>query len=207
MRIRPLTLGALGVAVLGLLVGVGLGIRLLSRPDGADAVALDPGAGLRFQRAVAELLLRQGGLSSRQDPVIVSGSELTAFLSQHLVIRRMALRPVLVQVGPGWVRIVGRTSAGQLAGRGRVPVLLPGALADLEVWLGVRGHVQIAGGTARFVMDGASIGRQAVPPSWLWALVGQRPDDLLVWRLPSAVERVELGPGRIVVHTRRGARG
>lgn len=210
MRIRPLALGALGVAVVGIVVGVALGSRLLSRPEAADAAAAEPAAGLRFQRAVAEILLRQGGLSGRDDPVVISGAELSAFLSQHLVIRRMALRPVVVEVGPGWVRIVGRTWIGQLAGRGGVPGggagLFPGALADLEIWLGIRGHVQIDRGMARLVVDGATIGQQSVPPSWLWALLEQVPRDALVWRLPSVVERMELTSGRIVLYTRRASR-
>jgi hypothetical protein len=212
VRLGPIALGTLGVAaLLGVGAGVTLGTRLLGRPPAADdAPAPDLAAGLRFQGTVAQLLLRQGGLSSRDEPLVVSAPELSAFLSEHLVIRRLALRPVIVRVGPGWVQVVGRTEVGQLAAPGRLPAglapFLPGSLRGLEVWLGVRGHVLLDQGTARLVVEEASIGQQPVPQTWLWRLLGQPGGDALVWQLPKVVDRLELTPGRIVLHTRRAPR-
>lgn len=183
-----------------------LGSRLLSPPASARiGESADPGAGFRVQQTLAEVLLRQGGASRRVDPVVLEIAELNAFLSRHLESRRLGLRPVVVQAEEGRFEVAGRTSLRALlagsAGEGLTD-LLPGGLLDADVWLSVRGRLIVRDGEGQLVVEQARVGRQPVPPAWLWGLLGTDPREILHWRMPRVVERLEAQRGRVVIHTR-----
>jgi hypothetical protein len=74
------------------------------------------------------------------------------------------------------------------------------------VWITVRGSVAVSAGRAEFVAHTAAIGRQGVPLALFWKVVGGRP-RALIWRMPRVVERVEIQPGRLVIHTRLAVPG
>lgn len=180
--------------------------RLLSLPGAIPPTPVDPGAGLRFQHGVAELLLRQGGLSRRSEPVVFTGPEITAFLAQHVDPGRRVLWPSAVRIEAGWIEVTGRAPLGRLLQGGPIQPLgavLPSWLLDREVWVLARGRLGVRDGRGELLVDDVAIGRQRVPPGWLWRVLGVRGPDLLTWRLPRIVERVELEPGRLLVHTRR----
>jgi len=197
---------ALAAAVGAALVGIALGARLLGQPAAASAEPPDPGAGLRAQSRLAELLLRSGGLARHDQPVGLATAELNALLTRHVEARRLPLFPVLVRADAGILEVAGRTSLRQLGPgsslRGLASVL-PGALLDLDLWVAVEGRVEVRDGTGELVVERAAIGRQRVPPSWLWAVLGLDPREYLVWRMPRFVERVEVQPGRLLIYTRR----
>lgn len=197
----------LGTLVLVLGGALVLG-RALAWPEGAEALVPDPqaGAGLRAQSVLAQLFLREAGLSSRQDPLVLSAAEVNAFIRWHVEVRDAPVWPVRVQIDLDGVELGGATTLGRLGEAGLGSALariLPEAIRAHPVWIGVRGQVVLASaGQAEFRAHAATIGRQRVPVSVLWRAVGGRP-RALVWRMPRVVERVDIEPGRLLIHTRR----
>lgn len=205
--------GVLIPVLLALLAGVGGGlvlIRTLSGPADTGPPSIDPQAGLRVQSVVAQLLFREAGLSARQDPLVLTGAEVTAFLSEHVQVRDAPVWPVRVRIEPDGVEVGGATTLGQLitsavgSGLGR---LVPGSVGGYPVWIAARGTILVSpGGRAEFRAHAGTIGRQAVPLGLLWRVVGGRP-PALVWRMPRVVDRVDVEAGRLVIRTRRPGSG
>ena len=84
---------------------------------------------------------------------------------------------------------------------------MPGSVGGHPVWIAARGTIAVSsGGRAEFRAHAGTIGRQAVPLALLWRVVGGRP-PALVWRMPRVVDRVDIEPGRLVIHTRRPGSG
>lgn len=194
-------------AVLAALAGLVVGSRLLGQPDAAAAAVPDLAAGLRAQHGLAELLMRGGGVSSRADPIEITAGELNALLSRHVRARRLPLRPLVVRAEEGKLEIAGRTSLRQL-GPGSVlgwllPVL-PDGLVDIDLWVAVDGRLEVRPGEGEFVVERAAVGRQRVPPGWLWRFLDVDPRENLTWRMPRIVERVEVRRDRLLIYTRRG---
>jgi hypothetical protein len=186
--------------------------RALAIPDdtGAGSLVPDPQAGLRVQSVVAQLLLRESGLSPRQDSLALSDTEVNVFLAKHVEVRDPPVWPVRVQIHPDGVELGGVTNLGRLIEGGlgsSAAHLLPGPARDLPVWIAVRGQITVTpGGRAEFLAHTAVIGRERVPVAVLWRAVGGRP-PALVWRMPRVVDRVDLESGRLVIHTRRPGSG
>jgi hypothetical protein len=80
---------------------------------------------------------------------------------------------------------------------------LPDSLRQLEVWVSVEGRVVVRSGEVEFLVERAAVGRQPVPVEWLWRALDVNPREQLTWRLHRVVERVEVRPGHLLVHTRR----
>ncbi len=209
MRSRAFAFWLLALAVVVGLGAAALVARLTAAPDTPTILhPPDLSAGVRAQQHIAELFLRERGLSARTDPIVVPTPELNAFLARHVEGRRLVLRPLVVRAEDGWLEVAGRTSLRRTLARPghRGPLaLLPDSILDLEFWMAVRGHVEARGDYGELVLEGASIGRQPVPVAWLWPILGVSPSELLRWRMPRTVERLEVQPGRLVVHTRRRA--
>ena len=167
-------------------------------------------AGVRVQSVLAQLLLREAGLSSRQDPLILTAAEVTAFLREHVQVRDAPVWPVQVQMEPDGVELGGATTLGRLitsaAGSG-LGGLMPGSVGGHPVWIAARGTIVVSpGGRAEFRAHAGTIGGQAVPLALMWRVVGGRP-PALVWRMPRVVDRVDIEPGRLIIHTRRSGSG
>jgi hypothetical protein len=99
--------------------------------------------------------------------------------------------------------IHGRTTLGRVveeAGPPWLRRLAPGWLRDVPVWVVVRGRLEVAGGRARFVADAAAVGRQPISPTLVPRLLP--PELVAPWPLPQVVERVDIEPGRLIIHTR-----
>ena len=78
---------------------------------------------------------------------------------------------------------------------------MPGSVGEHPIWIAARGRIVVSpGGRAEFQTHAGTIGRQAVPLALLWRVVGGRP-PALVWRMPRVVDRVDIEPGRLVIHT------
>lgn len=196
-----MVLAAAGTAAGGVLAG-----RLLAEPESIGSLSRPGASGLGVQRGLAELLLRSGRVSARTEPIVIEDGDLNAFLARHFRARRLTFEPLYVRAGAGWLEVTGRTSARRVTASSGSTVwrILPGALLDLEVWLSARGRLTVVGGAAEVTIDRLVIGRQSVPPSWLWGLTGLDPRELLAWRIPPVVERIAIEPGRVVIHTRPG---
>jgi hypothetical protein len=204
--------GCRGLLVLGCVAAGAVGglllARVLAAPDEAGGPAPDPEAGVRVQSVLAQLLLREAGLSTRQDPLALTAAEVNAFLAD-VQIRDAPVWPVRVQIAADGVELSGVTTVGRLvpAALGSwAGAILPGSIGGQPVWVAVRGHVEVgSGGRAEFRAYSGVLGRQTIPVALLWRVLGGRP-SALVWRMPRVVERVESEPGRLVIHTRpRGA--
>jgi hypothetical protein len=199
---RPLVL-----AVVALVLAAAAGVvmaRLLAWPDEAGRLPPDPGGGRRFQSVLAQLLLRESGLSSRDDPLVLTTADVNAFLAGHVEVRDPPVWPVQVRVEADRVELGGATTVGRLLRRGTG--LPAGPLEDHPLWVEIAGEVTLSGSRAEFVARSATIGRQRVPVALLWRLVGGRP-PALTWRMPRVVERVGIEPGRVVIYTRRARAG
>jgi hypothetical protein len=201
----PLIVGL--VAVLAAAVaGATLSARLLGQPAAATVDRPDPEAGLRAQHRLAELVIRAGGLAGHDQPIPLTAAELNALLTRHVEARRLPLFPIVVRAGDGLLELSGRTSLRQLGPGSALHGLtttLPGALLDLELWVTVEGRLTVRPGEGELVVERAAIGRQPVPPRWVWAVLGVDPRNYLVWRTPRVVAGVEVQPGRLLIHTRR----
>lgn len=202
------------ILVLGaLLVGVGGGlvlVRTLAWPSEAGPPASDPRAGLHVQSVLAQLLLREAGLSSRQEPLVLTAPEVNAFLVAHVQVRDAPVWPVRVQLEGDGVELGGATTLARLitsaVGSGLAGVV-PGSVGERPIWIAARGQIVVSsGGRTEFQAHAGTIGRQSVPVALLWRVVGGRP-PALVWRMPRVVDRVDIEPGRLVIHTRRPGSG
>jgi hypothetical protein len=194
-------------AVAGILAGLALTLpvaRGLARPPGMeDATLGDPLARLQAQHVLVQLALREAGVVAGVDPLVLTPAEVNAFLAQ-LQIAHLPVRPLRVRLDRGSVQIGGPTPLGRLLERRGMPGVasaLPGPARDYPVWLTLRARVVVRPGQGELLPDGARVGRQAVPVSWLWSLLGSRP-GALTWSMPRVVERVEVTPEALVIHTR-----
>jgi hypothetical protein len=203
-RVRTFAVIAL-VVVIG---GVVIGSRLAAWPDGSDPIEPDPRAGQQVQHVLAQLFLREAGLSSREDPLVLSATEVNAFLTGHVVVRDPPVWPVHIRIHPDGVELGGVTTLGRLLASGLGPgvaSVLPAVVRSQPVWVAVRGGVAVLpGGQAEFRAHSATMGRQRVPVAALWRAVGGRP-QALTWRMPRVVNRVDLESGRLLIYTRRAA--
>jgi hypothetical protein len=201
-----LALVTLGVAAAGTWVTV----MALGWPDQARLAPPDPAAGRHFQGVLAQLLLRDTGLSTRQDPLALTVADVNAFLSGHVEVRNPPVWPVQVWIDGDGVGAGGVTTLGRLVSAGVSPRLaraLPLSVGDCPLWVAASGEIVVREGQAEFVARSAWIGRQPVPVAVLWRLLGGRP-SALTWRMARVVERVDVEPGRLLIHTRRpGPRG
>jgi hypothetical protein len=204
--VLTLALVLVGIAV----AGSWLAIMALGWPEQAYPASPDPQAARRFQSVLAQLVLREAGLSPRRDPLTLSAADVNAFLIGHVEVRDPPVWPVQVWIDVRGVGAGGVTTLGRLVTTGVNPGLggiLPTAVGDLPLWVGASGGIEVRGGRAEFVAHTAWIGRQRVPVALFWRLLGGRP-SALVWRMPRVVERVDTEPGRLLIHTRpAGARG
>src|SRR5262249_32931965 len=92
-----------GVLVAALVLG-GVSVTFLTRalawPDQADGPQPPPEAGLRVESVLAQVLMREAGLTARQDPLVLASEEVNAFLAGHVEVRDSPVWPVRVHIYP-----------------------------------------------------------------------------------------------------------
>lgn len=205
----PWTWILLSLATALAVVGAVVVNRVLGQPNPALASPPAGPASGGVPHVVAEVVMRGSGVSSRTEPIELTAGELNGFLARHIEARRLPFRPVVVEAREGRLEVAGRTSLGQLAGGGWAGwtiARLPPSVRGLDLWVSAEGRLDVRPGEAEFAVDRTALGRQPVPAGWLWALLQIDPREQLTWRLPRIVERIEVKPGRLVVHTRRPPR-
>src|SRR5262249_46662161 len=120
--------------------------RALAWPAQASPPPLPPDAGLRVESVLAQLFLREAGLSARQDPLVLAAEEVNAFLARHVEVRDAPVWPVRVQVYPEEVELGGPTTLGRLVEESTgatLAGLLPTSVAERPVWVAARGTVAV----------------------------------------------------------------
>jgi hypothetical protein len=193
-------------AILSILVGgtVGAGLRMLARPEliVAPTTAAD---GSRAQQKLFDL----GRPSKRGEAVVLSEAEVNALLSRHLVeARGVRLSTLHVKlVGGDRLVLNAQSPLRQLldeASAGAVADLLPASWQTRPVWLRVGARLRIETNSRRQLrmdVDEFAVGRQRLPVPLLRVVLDPAAVGLLQWPLPEYVGRVEIEPGRVIVHT------
>lgn len=200
-----------GAILIGFLLA-GMGALLFSSaifavPEGiaaADYTAQDARMG---QQKLAEIVLRERGLSRGRGPIVITQRELNGFLTHHLEESdRIPLNPLSVRLVPGNMEVQGRTTFAQLL-RGfplsLVADYLPRSSLGQPIWVTVRGRIKQDRSRASLEVLDFSLGNQPISPwllSWMLGWKGQR---LLQWQMPGSVERIVIEDGRAVITTRR----
>jgi len=204
VRLRP---GALVLVAAALLAGVAsafVASRVLDSPPGLDETPPSAVTRLRAHERLAQLALREARpAAGRGEPVVVTAAEVNALLATYLDPRTTGLTAVVLTLGAGRIGVNGRTSLGRVlaeSGPAWASRLLPRPLAELPVWVVGWGRLEAGAGRARFTLESAAVGRQPVSPALAAALLP--PELLAERRLPRMIDRVEVKPGRLVIHPR-----
>ena len=161
---------------------------------------------LRCQQKFAELLLREAGLSTRRDPVVITQRELNGFLARHLrESRGIPLSPLILRFERGAVAVEGGTTLRALL-RGfpwdYLVELLPAGTLDEKVWVSLKGTIRTGAGRAEVDLTDFALGKQTLHPFLLRWAVGSAGRELLSVSLPKSVEHIEVEEGRAVISTR-----
>ena len=204
---------ALGLALLVCLVGGAVwawnGVYAVPPQLTPSPAKPDPEA---LGRKLTEVALRSSGGSTRTEPVVLSEAEITSLVSDRLGDAELRLAPVAVRLLAERVAAQGRLPLGALLQDSPIAwvgSMLPRTALAAPIWLTLTSRVDVeppAGPRrprhAEARLLSTRIGRIPVP-GWLLALMlGPRGASLLRWQLPGAVDRLEVGEGRITVRTR-----
>ncbi|HET8578992.1 MAG TPA: hypothetical protein VFO18_17980 [Methylomirabilota bacterium] len=164
------------------------------------------------QNKLYEIVLRQSGRSSRQDPVVITDREVNAFLARHLKDGGLPMSPLAVRFSKGQLWLQGQTSLRHLfqaPGLAQLVPYLPARRLDEQVWITVRGQLSVepslGGSAARYGKVEVSefwMGRQPISPVILYVLMGPTGAGFLRWQVPSVVETIEIEDGQALIRTR-----
>jgi hypothetical protein len=178
-----------------------------------QAPAFSQSDGYRAQQKLYEVILREGGKSSRRDAIVLSERELNAFLSRHLLEAASLSfsRLSVLLLSDNSVEFRGRTELRNLL-KGFpfaqiAPYLPPGKL-DEPVWVKVRGRLRMERGAVRRDREYASLdvsefslGAQPMGVWLLQILLGGRGQNLFRWQVPEVVQAIAVEEGRLVIRT------
>jgi hypothetical protein len=206
----------LGLTLLAALVAapIWVGFRMLQDP-GVRVPPASASDAFRAQQKLYELGRRssRGGRSARTESTVLTETEITAFLSNHLAeAADLPLSGVVARLhGGGNAEILGRLPFRQLLSEEPLATVrdsLPGTWLDRLVWLRLRGDfmvepaAQTAGRRAlRFDVERFWIGNQRLPAVLLRILLHPSALRVLRWPVPEGVEAVIVEPGRLVIRT------
>jgi len=196
-----------GVLVAGILAGVLLSAAIFTNPVGTVLSTYTPQDGRAGQQKLAEILLRDRGLTRGKGPVIITQQELNGFLAHHfLESSRIPLKPLVVRLTPGIFEVQGQTTLGRLSTGFPFSLLadyLPRSYAERPIWVTVRGWIKQDRSRSSLEVLDFSLGTQWIPPRLLSWMLGSKGQRLLHWQTPGSVERIAIEEGRIVVTTRQ----
>jgi hypothetical protein len=175
----------------------------------SDLGKADPAA---LGRKLAEIGLRSSGRSTRTEPLVFSEAEVAALVSGHLTDAELRLALVAVRLRPDHVSAQGRLPLGavlQDSPMAWMGSIVPRRTLGTPIWLTLTGLVEVEAPTgprrprhAEARLLTARLGRIPVPSWLLPVMLGPRGASLLRWQVPGAVDRLEVGEGRITVRTR-----
>lgn len=198
------------VAVLGVLFLSG---NILDAPETTPSGKFGRSDGYSAQQKLYEIVLRQTDRSTRRDPIVLSETEVNAFLANHLAeAADLPLKPISVKFTGGLMEVQGQTALRNLLQGPPLPQLMPyvpQAKLDHPVWVTVRGRVKIeigpAGATRNYgkveLVD-FSLGKQPLGTWLLSLMLGSTGSRLLRWQVPGVVQEVQIDDGRIIIRTR-----
>jgi hypothetical protein len=199
----------IGVAAFGFIFLSG---NIMDLPDTPPSATIKRADGHSAQQKLFELMRRDGGHSTRSDPVVFSEAEANAFLANHLVeVADLPVQPLILKFGPGNLEIQGQTKVRNLflgTPLARTLQYLPETTLERPLWLTMRGRVTleegVTGGRRRYgrvQVTEFMIGKQPLG-TWLVSLIlGSRGAPLLRWQVPAVVSEIAVEPGRLVVRT------
>lgn len=209
--------GCLALTVVVVVIAVAaLGIVFLSgnitHPPDVQPTRYSRADGHAAQQKLYELVLRQTGRSSRQDPVVITEPEANAFLANHLEASDLPLNPLIVRFSNGQIEVQGQTPLRHLLQGPPFAQLLPyvsDARLDRPLWVTVKGRIAVEGrGTegsrsyGRVDLTEFALGRQELG-TWLVSfMLGPTAKRLLRWQVPSVVREVQIQDGKAIVVTR-----
>ena len=165
-----------------------------------------------LSRKLAEIGLRSSGRSTRTEPLVLGEAEVASLVSGQLDDVDLRLALVAVRLRPDRVSAQGHLPLGAflqdspMAWMGSV---VPRSALGTPIWLTVTGLVEVdppsgarrpRHAEARLLT--ARLGRIPVPSWLLPVMLGPRGASLLRWQVPGAVDRLEVGEGRITIRTR-----
>lgn len=199
------------VILIGLLVagiaGLLISSAIFAIPEGNAQRPYTAQDGLLGQQKLAEIVLRERGLSRGKSPVIITERELNGFLAHHLdESSRIRMNPLIVRLTPGTLEIQGQTTLGQLFAGFPFSLLadyLPRSYAGQPVWVTVGGRIKHDRSSGSLEVLDFSLGKQPIPRWLLSWILGRKGQRLFHWQIPGSVERIVIEEGRVVVTTRR----
>lgn len=214
-------LGCLGCLTLlislGVILAIGAGALFLAGtifdiPHEPRTTDYTPADGYRAQQKLIEVVLAEFRSFPRREPVVLTTQELNAFLARHLAEQEnMLFSPLIVGLKPGTVEIQGKTALKNLF-KGfplsSLPDYLPSASMNRPVWVTIRGRVSVEqrwGGRqyGRLAVDEFRLGKQEMGAWLLTVLLGRERGTLLTWQLPTAVDRITIQEGKVVISIRK----
>lgn len=178
-----------------------------------DAVEWSRGDAFSAQSKLYELVQRDAGQSTRQDPVLLSERETNALAAQYLAqTGHLRFEPFGIRLTQGQFTLRGRTQLGSILQGppfAQIRPYLPAAQLARPVWISARGYIALdqgapgrKPGTARVVVSEFSLGKQPVG-TWPFSIVmGPASTKLFHWPVPGTVRDVEIEERRVVIRTR-----
>jgi hypothetical protein len=204
--------------VVVLVIGVGaLGIVFLSgnitNPPEVQVNRYTRADGHSAQQKLFELVLRQTGRSTRQDPVVITEQEANAFLANHLVMSaEIQLEPLIVRFANGQLEVQGQTPLRSLLQGPPIAQILPyvrDSRLDRPIWVTVKGRIVVEGrgsdgarNYGRVELSEFALGKQELGTWILNFMLGPTGKRLLRWQVPSVVREIQIQDGRAIVVTR-----
>ena len=204
--------------VVVLVLGVGaLGVVFLSgnitNPPEVHVTRYTRADGHSAQQKLYELVLRQTGRSTRQDPVVITEQEANAFLANHLVTSaEIPFEPLIVRFAKGRLEVQGQTPLRNLLQGPPIAQILPyvrDSRLDRPIWVTVKGRIVVEGretdgsrNYGRVDLSEFALGQQELGTWLLTFMLGPTSNRLLRWQVPSVVREIQIQDGRAIVVTR-----
>jgi hypothetical protein len=169
--------------------------------------------GFAVQQKLLEIVARQAGRSSRQEPIVLTEREINSFVANHLAeSARVPLNPIVTRLTRDAFEIQGGTALRVLLQGGpfaQIAPYLPAVWLETPLWITARGTISVeaaAPGSARTVarvrFTDLILGTQTLPTSVVPYILGPIAARLSEFPVPSAVEGVQIEDGRLIVRTR-----
>jgi hypothetical protein len=197
------------MAALGLIFMSG---NITSAPD-TQPTRYSRADGLAAQQKLYEVVLRQSGRSSRQDPVVITEQEANAFLANHLAeAAGLPFNPIMVRFATGQLEMQGQTPLRNLLQGPPFAQLLPyisDSRLDHPIWVTIRGRIilepkGVRGDRTygRIELSNFQLGKQELGGWLLSLMLGPTSQRIMRWQVPAVVQEIEVQPGKLVIATR-----
>jgi hypothetical protein len=161
---------------------------------------------------LAEIALRDGGQSGRQDPILIGERELNALVARHLAeVGGIKFEPFALRLTRGQFVLQGRTVIGNLLQGppfAQLASQFPAAQLNRPIWITARGYITVdpgepglRPGRARITLTEFTLGKQPVGTWPFYIVMGPTGAGLLRWAVPGTVRDVEIDDRRLVIRT------